>query len=203
MQPFAEDPRIEPRFLNPPAPFSGDTAIGGQAIQGVNTSPAPGQLGKIVYYNEAQANQLSNPAGPQLHAGFYQYVQFLSTSTAAPAKGAVAFWSDMGNYVVTMDAAAGNLGQAAGICLIAVTKGLYWWIQIGGRASCQYKATVTDTTVGNLVVVDQTPSNGVDALADATAVTDKVLRSKLGNALGTPANAGLALVQLDPLLRAL
>ena len=72
-------------------------------------------------------------------------MQFKSNSTNVNAGGNIAFWSDRATHVVTPDA-TGNLGQVAGVILEAETKGNYGWIQVAGRATVNFKSSLTPAT---------------------------------------------------------
>jgi hypothetical protein len=185
--------RIAARFLND----VNDSAVGGLAISVIGSAPVLGQLGDILYLTAANAAVLSDSAIGTLYEGYYQYVRFLSTSSASNARGQVVLWSDYENYVVTPDVTAALTGKIAGITLNTVTKGNYGWIQISGKATCLCKASVTDTTAGDIAIVSQTPTNDVDGIADATAfATALLMKSLLGVFIEAPANGALKLVQL-------
>lgn len=157
-----------------------------------------GQLGKKVCLEGKEVKYDSTTGA--LYGGVYQYVQFKSDSSGSNARGQVVFWSDMDDYVVTPDAAAGNLGLWAGITLNAVTKGNYGWIQVAGRATVKFKSSITKATpaAGDLVIIDQAPTNTADILADATGLTSLHAKSILGTVETAPSGGGVAVVQLWP-----
>lgn len=187
--------RVTGGFLN----AVNDAAIGGGPADALGQGLADGQLGVIVGYDRDQISRAYDNSVGVLYAGLYQYVKFLSSSTASNARGQIVFWSDFDDYVVTPDATAATEGWIAGITLNAVTKGRYGWIQVGGLATVLYRAAVTDTTNGDLVF-QLTTTNTADALADATGTFisggAKGLKSLLGIAVEAPANGALKLVQL-------
>lgn len=161
-----------------------------------------GEVGRIIYLDTAQALRLSKTATGTLYEGFYQFVKFKSGSSASNALGQLVFWDSQSAYQVTPDIAdATALGKVAGVTLNAVTKGNYGWIQISGRATVKCSGTVTDTTNGDLAIVDQTPANTVNSLADATTVTGKIAKSIIGSFNEAPANAGSKQVLLRGLFR--
>lgn len=172
-----------------------DAAIGG------GTSPVftRGLLGQIIELSARDAAKHSNTAIGTLYEGAYQYVKFKAGSTASNARGQVVVWDDEDDFVVTPDVTAATIGKKAGVVLCTVDKGNYGWIQISGRATVKCKATVTTTTAGNVAVVDQTPGNTVDAIADATAVTHLLAKSAIGVFVEAPSNGGLKQVQLSGL----
>lgn len=168
------------------------------------SSGYPAQLGNIVYLDNEGANQRTNPSGTitQLYGGFYQYVQLVSTASAAVAAGQLVFFdtvANAANFVVTTDVTAATIGRVAGVILSpSWTKGNYWWIQISGLVYVKCAATVTDTTDGNLAIVTQTPAPTVNGVADGTAVTDAVLKSAIGVWAEAPANGALKRVFFNP-----
>ena len=157
---------------------------------------AKGEVGRIIYLDTAQAARLSSTGTGTLYEGHYQLVKFKSGSSASNALGQVVVWDDPANYQVTPDVTAATFGKIAGVTLNAVTKGNYGWIQISGRATVKCKASVTDTTDGDLAILDQTPGNTVDGLADATAVTGKIAKSIVGVFNQAPANGATKQVLL-------
>lgn len=126
-----------------------------------------GMLGKIVAITRERAAQLSYPTTGTLYEGLYQCVRFLSSSTASNIRGGALCWSDRANFVVTPDQLATTEEDFAGVGLMANTKGNYGWIQVAGQCSIKYRASVTDATLGNLVL-QLTTTNTFDAIADAT-----------------------------------
>lgn len=159
----------------------------------------PGDLGHIAAYNRVFALQLSKASVGTCYAGLYQKVQFLSTSSASNIRGGALFWSDRANFIVTPDATSAIEGDFAGIGLAANTKGNYGVIQIAGKASAKFRATVTNKTNGN-IILQLTTTNTFDAIAEATGsyISGGVLGLKniVGTALEAPADAGVNLISL-------
>jgi hypothetical protein len=186
--------RVAARFLND----VNDAGVGGSSAGLLISQPVAGQLGDLCYLSAAQAAQLSDTAVGTLYEGLYMYVQMDPAAVAAGTiRGQIVFWKDFENYIVAIDApTAPNLSQAAGVALNVVTKGNYGWIQTAGKASVQFAAVVTDTTAGDLVIVDQTPGIRANTLADATAILTKMARSVIGAAINAPANNTISLVLL-------
>ncbi len=174
-------------------------------VSGSIVQPFLGFVGKRLVLNNAMALKLSDTTVGTLYEGIYQYVQFRSVSTLAPAKGILAYWQDYSNYIITPDVSAtdpslggSNSGLVAGVILSAVTKGNYGFIQISGKATVLFKTTVTKTTPiqGDLVVADGTTSARGDVLADATGITNATAKLILGVSLTTPASNTASLVDL-------
>jgi|SoiMethySBSTD1v2_1073268.scaffolds.fasta_scaffold262778_2 hypothetical protein len=173
-------------FLN-----SEDVAYAG-GYQGL--AGAPGELGQIVSIGDALALKLSKIATGTLYGGLYQKVQFKSGSSASNIRGGALIWYDRANFIVTPDLAAVTEGDFAGIGLMANTKGNYGFIQVAGKCTIQYRASVTDTNVSDLVL-QLTTTNTFDAIADATGSYisggTKGLKNIVGVAIEAPANSGL------------
>lgn len=178
--------------INDSQPGSSFTSPTGNPLYG-------GIVGQSYQLSYANAQKQSS----NLYGGIYLYVQFLSTSTASNARGQIVFWSTASNgdfnYVVTPDPTTA-LTQVAGVTLNAVTKGNYGFIQIAGLATVLCKASVTDTTAGDIgFVVSDSSLGKVDANVpgSATAAQQAV---KLGIFREAPANGGLKQLWLAPSL---
>lgn len=190
--------RISTGFLN----TINDPYIGGLLSSGTGLSPAAGQLGKKVQLTQDEAAARYANQTPILYSGVYQYVQFKAGSTSANAQGQVVFWDTaankgLENYVVTPDAPTVP-SMIAGIALNAVTKGNYGWIQIAGLASVLFKTGITkgSPVAGDLVVLDLTPTNTADVLADATNLTSVQARAIIGKAYDAPVQTTIKRVLL-------
>lgn len=176
-----------------------DAFIGSGSSTGTGNQPYPGQLGAFTELTEGVAANMGSAI--TLHSGIYQYVQFKAGSTASNAAGQVVFYSgaaDRAAYVVTPDVTANTQGMIAGITLGSVTKGNYGWIQVGGVANVKYKSSLTAATpaIGDLVIVDQTPSNLADDPTQSGSPTYLILKSILGVAQVAPVGSATSLVQL-------
>src|SRR6202167_4186916 len=125
----------------------------GQSVSSGTGAPQyAGQVGcRVCLGNDDIA--IVNSSSPTLYGGIYQYVQFKLTATQPAAPGLIAFWGTDTTYIVTNDEPTG-VSDIAGICLNAVTKGNYGWIQIAGKASVLFRTTTTKATpaIGDLVV---------------------------------------------------
>jgi len=172
-----------------------DTYPGGGDSPGAH----PGQLLKTKRLTKAQALQLSDTAIGTLYAGVYQYVQTLSTMTQAAVVGQLCFWktaADYENGIVTGDGGVTVEGRCAGVFINVIDKGSYGWIQVDGEATVKCKATVTDTTDGNLAVVTTTTFT-TDSIADAgTIATALAFKNAIGVFLEAAANGALKKVLL-------
>ncbi len=155
-----------------------------------------GVLGKIFAVENAEAVKLSDTTIGTLRGGLYQYVKLAAVTVA---RGEILFWSDLDDYIVTN---VGDVdlteGQIAGICLNVISSGQYGFIQTGGLASVQFRASVTSAVLQNSVY-QLTTTATADAIADATAVINGGavgLKSYIGTAATLPANGAISLVHL-------
>lgn len=126
-----------------------------------------GLLGKAVFINRERAAQLSLPATGTCYEGVYQVVRYYASSSAANIRGGALCWQDRATFTVTPDQTATTEEDFAGVGLMVNTKGNYGLIQAFGECSIKYRASVTDATLGNLVL-QLTATNTFDAIADAT-----------------------------------
>lgn len=168
-------------FVNPVRLNTGYLNGGGATLIGKSVSPDNlpstdygGLLGKIIVVDDKEALKLSNTTTGTLRAGAYMLVKTKAGSTAAPARGLGAFWDTsanggFGSFVVIPDISATVIGDFAGVYVDAPAKGSYCWIQIGGLASLQCKASsVSDSTADDLCVFTGLTTNTFDGIADAT-----------------------------------
>jgi hypothetical protein len=178
-----------------------DAFIGSPVSTGTGAQPYPGQLGGYLALSETEA-ALRSSSAIVLHKGIYQYVQTKAGSTAAPAIGGLAFFAtaaDMNNYIVTPDVTATTISLFAGVYIGAPTKGNYCFIQVAGRASVKFRAAVTKVApaIGDLVLVDATPTNAGDVILDATTLTSPLAKTIVGVAVEAPASATVSTVLIN------
>ena len=164
-------------------------------------------LGKRIVIADADAASWSLSSVGTLFGGVYQLVQLSSAATTANAvKGCAAFTQDgtsnagSQGYVVTDEAHADALGLIAGVFLNTITPGNFGFIQVHGKATVKYNAAVTDTTVGDVVIVKGAGDGTFDALAAATAVTDVVMAKYIALAIQAPVAGALKTVQMKDFL---
>lgn len=192
-----QSPKLPTGFLNSaggdPAPGVPLASPSGSIVQAYG-----GQVGAKVSIDTNEGFGLSDPSQATLFAGIYQYVLFLSTMVATPARGQIAFWSNRAQYIVTADVTAATQGLIAGIMLSAITKGNYGWIQIAGRAFVKYKTSLTAASpaAGDLIIVDQAPTFAADDPTQSTALTPLQDKSKLGTAGVAPIGGSILAVDL-------
>jgi hypothetical protein len=195
--------QLTAKFLN----NVNDTVSGGAVVSlpaGVGAPPVSGtQPGDRIILDDASALALSDASTGTLWGGIYEYVQTLSTATAAPAVGTAAFFraADVGGatpYLVTSDAqpTAAIPTYFAGVFINAITKGNFGWIQIAGVANCLFDSAVTAAAAGNSVSVKV--SAAVASTFDSGLGTASALlyASMVGVAVGLPATSTLSKVAI-------
>lgn len=123
----------------------------------------------------------------------YQSVKTDSTMTVAPYPGAVAWWSDKANYLVTTTAT--NRNRVAGVFQNSVTPGNYTCVQIGGPASVKVlDADAAAAAIGDAIIPSSTNGKAT-RVAVGTAPTHTVLGWVAGPPLSV--NAPNATVVVD------
>lgn len=190
--------------------------IGGEdtapVLQTTAGSRFPGLLGTTVIHSFDSALKASKTSVGTLHQGTYQLVKFAGTLTATGGniqRGEIVFWDTLANnglntFTVTNTPTATTCFRAGiVICasqVVANAQGKFGWIQVGGLASVRYRAAVTSTVIGNLVVQESLTSNEADAIADAgtTFATNAGAKTVIGIAYETPANDGVLRVLMNP-----
>jgi hypothetical protein len=185
-----------------------DAASGGVVVSVPAGAPSPyvSQTipGDRIVLDDATALALSNTATGTLYGGVYMYVGTVATSTAAPARGTLAFWlaANLPNgatpaYTVTADAqpAAATPTYIAGVFINAITKGNFGWIQVAGTSSNFFDSSLTATNAGLWVSAKVSP--GVASTSDVgAAVGTTTLSALLGTAIGSPTASQISAVLL-------
>jgi hypothetical protein len=130
---------------------------------------APGTLG--ARFTVVQPTR--SPAGAEDgRSKRYQLIRTDSTMAVSPFRGAVAWWSDKTQYLVTTSPTALGRGRIAGVFQNAITPGYYGCIQIGGPATVKFiDAPTAAPTVAGLFVIPSATAAKADCLAAASAAT--------------------------------
>jgi hypothetical protein len=112
----------------------------------------------------------------------YQLVKTDSTMTTAPFPGAVAWWSDKTQYLVTTKVTTLGRGRIAGIFNNFVTLGNFCCIQKTGPANVKLidAVTASPSTAGLFVIPSAT-----DGKADTIAAGGNLIYPSLGVTAGT------------------
>lgn len=141
----------------------------------------PGQLGIRFAFIQPPRSAPSNTTGVGTPKA-YKLVRTDSTMTVAPYSGAVAWFADQANHLVTTTAATPGRGRVAGIFRNAVTPGYYTCIQVKGLGNVKFvDAPVAAPTVAGLFVI---PS-ATNAKADCVAAGTAALYPQIGRSAGT------------------
>ena len=152
----------------------------------------PGQLG--MRFTVIQPSR-STPGAEAGRSKTYQLIRTDSTMTVAPFVGAVAWWSDKTQYMVTTTVTTLGRGRVAGVFQNAITVGNYGCIQTGGPATVKFIDAVTAApTVAGLFVIPSATAGKADCLAAASAATYPALGVSAGV---YDAAQALAVVDLD------
>ena len=187
-----QSPRVTTAALNSvgrtgdPSP---GTLVSTASVSGSIVQPYGGFVGGRLTLAQADAAVLSDTTTGVLYGGVYQYVRFLSTSTATAARGCLVRWAaptvTATAYTVTPDGSATGDNSCAGVALNATTKGNYDFIQVAGIAQVKFQGTITAGTpaIGDAAFVG---TNANPQLADdleGSTVTTILLRKYIGVAL--------------------
>jgi hypothetical protein len=195
--------QLTARFLND----VNDSVSGGAIVSlpsGVS-SPAVSatQPGDRIILDDATALALSDTSVGTLYGGIYEYVQTLSSSTAAPAVGTAAFFrsGDIGGatpYMVTADAQPTTAVPTyfQGVFINAITKGNFGWIQVAGIASCLFDSAVTAAAAGNSVSVKVSAAVASTFDVGVSVASALLYASMVGVAVTLPATSTISKVAI-------
>ncbi len=190
------------KFLN----LVNDATSGGALVSVPTGAPSPAQSqtqpGDRIVLDDITALGLSSTTVGTLYGGVYMYAGTLSTATASPARGLVAFYRSnelpggaTQSYVVTSDAqpTAALPAYIAGVFINAITKGNFGWVQVAGTASVQYDTTLTASATAITVSAKVSPT--LASAADAGVVLSTItLSNVLGVAIGSPISSSISSV---------
>ncbi len=175
-----------------------DSVIANQAgLAGV--SKFGGQLGKTLWVSSDQISQMYSSTIGTLYAGAYQYVKLAASQTIVV--GDLLYW-DQGaadtTFTVTkaVNTTTKNYASIAGFALNVITAGNYGFIQIAGKATGLYVASITGTKqVGAQVMASVATAGRIDVI-DA-AITGLTQQNFIGWAEALPADNSLGTIQLN------
>ena len=179
MRRSTNNPWIPPNGLNGGPAFA---QIGGEDVAPVLAAAGGGrfggQLGSIVYHDNASALKVSKTTVGTLFMGSYQLVKF----TSALVRGQLVFWDTLANngladYEVTHTVTAASCFRA-GVALFtdAAATGKFGYIQTGGLASMQFGNSAVGT-IGLGVI--QATALDVPLLTVATVNTTAMATAQL------------------------
>jgi len=142
---------------------------GDPETENVATLHAPGTLGARFTVKQPTRSAAGAEDGRYKR---YQLIRTDSTMTVSPFRGAVAWWSDKTQYLVTTSPTALGRGRIAGVFQNAITLGYYGCIQIGGPATVKFiDAVAVAPTVAGLFVIPSATAAKADTLAAGTAAS--------------------------------
>lgn len=143
--------------------------------ENVPTLLYPGQLGIRFTVTAPQRSAPSTTAGRSKR---YQLVKTDSTMTTAPFPGAVAYWGDKTQYVVTTTAPSVAVGRnrLAGKFSNPITPGNFGCVQFEGPGFVKLIDAVTQgNVVAGAYIVGSATNGKADVVATATAPTQTPL----------------------------
>lgn len=133
----------------------------------------PGQLGMRFTVTQPSRSAVGAEAG---RSKTYQLIRTDSTMTTAPYTGAVAWWSDKTQYLVTTSPTTLGRGRIAGVFQNAITLGNYGCVQTGGPATVKFvDAPTANPTAAGLHVIPSATAAKADCLAAGSAPTYPLL----------------------------
>lgn len=159
----------------------------------------PGQLGiRFSYINPPRtipADSQTLATGEEGLPKTFKLVKTDSTMSVAPYDGAVAWFSDQANNVVTTTVTTLGRGRIAGVFKNSVTPGYYTCVQVKGKAKVKFvdSPTAAPDATGKFVIPSATNSKA-DCLAAGSAATYPPLGRSAGALQGGTSEA---IVDLD------
>jgi hypothetical protein len=125
----------------------------------------------------------------------YKVVKTDSTMAVAPFEGAVAWFKDQANYVVTTDPTALGRGRVAGVFRASITPGYFCCIQVKGKSPVKFiDAPAAAPSAAGLFVIPSAVAGKADCIAAGSPATYPALGRTAGALQGGTA---LAIVDLD------
>lgn len=165
-----QHPRLTTNYLNQRG-RAGDPAPGVNVstaqVSGSIVQPYSGFCGGKLTITDPWAAQFADPSVGPIYGGVYQYVQFAPTLATPSTRGAVCFWSDELNYVVTTVYNAATAFKVAGVIINGTAPGNWDFIQIGGIAMALFSAALAVGAMagGSTTATPPTPAGAVAATA--------------------------------------
>ena len=188
--------------MSPNSWFSQPVFIPGGDPEAMNepTLAYPGQLGiRFSYINPPRTIHVDSAVLETGEAGLpksFKLVKTDSTMAVAPYDGAVAWFADQANYVVTTTVTTLGRGRVAGVFKNVVTPGNFTCIQVKGKGKVNFIDAVVVANVtpaGNFVIPSATNAKA-DVLAAGTAATYPTIGRTAGALQGGTA---MAIVDID------
>lgn len=167
-----QHPRITTNYLNQ-ASRHGDPGCGVNVstaqVSGSIVQEYGGFAGGTLTITNPWAKQFADPGVGPLFGGLYQYVHFSPTMAAPATRGAICFWEDELNYIVTTDYNATTSYKIAGVILNQTNPDWWDFIQVAGIAMVLFQGA---GTVG-LLVGAATGAPGQPSMGTVATVVDE------------------------------
>lgn len=185
--------------MSPNSWFSQPVYIPGGDPEAMNEANLlyPGQLGIRFNYMNPPRTVIGSES-QSVEAGLpkaYKLVKTDSTMTVAPYQGAVAWFSDQGQNVVTTTVTTLGRGRVAGVFKNNVTPGNYTCIQVKGKGLVKFTDTQTAApSAAGLFVIPSATNGKADCLAAGSAPTYPAIGRSAGVLQG---GTSLAMVDID------
>ncbi len=156
----------------------------------------PGQLGIRFAYIDPPRSAPSDTEGSAAgNPKAYKLVQTDSSMAVAPFPGAVAWFADQANSVVTTSPTKLGRGRVAGVFKNAVTPGYFTCIQVKGKGHVFFvDAPTAAPTAAGLFVIPSATAGKADCLAAASSPTYPIIGRSAGVIQG---GTGQAIVDID------
>ena len=188
--------------MSPNSWFSQPVFIPGGDPEAMNepTLAYPGQLGiRFSYINPPRTIPVDSAVLETGEAGLpksFKLVKTDSTMAVAPYDGAVAWFADQANYVVTTTVTTLGRGRVAGVFKNVVTPGNFTCIQVKGKGKVNFIDAVVVANVtpaGNFVIPSAT-----NAKADVIAAGSPATYPTIGRTAGAlQGGTAMAIVDID------
>lgn len=167
--------------MSPNSWFSQPVYIPGGNPETMNeaTLDKGGQLGvrfAYVFPSRSPANQATGAGMPKA----YKIVKTDSSMSVAPYDGAVAWWSNQANYLVTTTVTTTGRGRVAGVFHTAVTPGNYCTVQTKGPSKVKLTDASADATAAGLFVQPSATNGKAEVLAAGSEADYPALGRTMG-----------------------
>jgi hypothetical protein len=137
----------------------------------------PGQLGiRFSYRNPSRTVTPSSDAVEDGTPKTFKLVKTDSTMSVAPYDGAVAWYANQANYLVTTTVTTLGRGRVAGVFKTAVTPGNHCCIQLKGKSLVKFvDGVVSQPDATGKLAIPSATNGKADCLAAGSAATYPIL----------------------------
>lgn len=177
-----QHPRMTTNYLNQQS-RRGDPAPGVPVstaqVSGSIVQPYYGMAGGKTTITNPWASQFADPTVGPLYGGVIQYVQFSAGMVTPATRGAVCFWLNEPNYLVTTDYSAALSFKPAGIIINPDTPGNWDFIYIGGIAMTLFGGAAA---LGAMVASQTSAPPTAPGVVSSTTVSPLLMGAVVGTA---------------------